>query len=500
MVWFADEVLGAPLDPWERWLVIHAGELLPDGTPRFRTVLILVARQNGKTHLLVVLTLYWMFVERHPMVLGISSKLAYAKEPWQKALNMARASEWTAAEVGGERRTNGEQEFWTNPSGPTAEDPNAPNLPDGCRYTIAAATEDAGRSLTVNRLVFDELRRQKSFTAYDAATPTQNAVWDAQCFCLSNQGPEDAVVLDHLRDSALLYLTDPDLGDYRLGLFEWSMPYTPGGRLPDPTDLDGLAQANPNVGRRNPWDPLIGQAKRAKAAGGKALMGFLTEVGCVRVRRTDPAVDPVGWEQGGVPAAFTPYERARTACVVDVSLDGMHAALLAAAVTEDGRVRVEVVAVWEGPGCLTRMRKELRAKVRRVRPRAFGWFPDGPAAAVAAELTAPPDRGQPPPAERRWPARCEIRPIGADVRAACMGFAEMASSGQVLHPLDPLLTGHVTGAERLWVGDAWRFTRRGAGHVNVAYAAAGAVHLARTLPPPPPPARLVLPSKRRSES
>src|SRR5690606_19899306 len=60
---FARDVLRMELDPWQRHLVIHAGELLPDGrTPRFRTVLSMVSRQNGKTTLLVVLTLYWLYV------------------------------------------------------------------------------------------------------------------------------------------------------------------------------------------------------------------------------------------------------------------------------------------------------------------------------------------------------------------------------------------------------------------------------------------------------
>src|SRR3954467_3044218 len=46
------EGIGWPLDPWERWAVVHLGELWHDGTPRFRFVLMLVARQNGKTTLL----------------------------------------------------------------------------------------------------------------------------------------------------------------------------------------------------------------------------------------------------------------------------------------------------------------------------------------------------------------------------------------------------------------------------------------------------------------
>src|SRR5262245_1903413 len=44
------KMIGEPLLPWQEWAVIHALELNPDGTYRFRTVLILVARQNGKSH------------------------------------------------------------------------------------------------------------------------------------------------------------------------------------------------------------------------------------------------------------------------------------------------------------------------------------------------------------------------------------------------------------------------------------------------------------------
>jgi hypothetical protein len=80
VAWFAEHVLGTPLDPWERWLAIHAGELLPNGLPRFRHVLVIVARQNGKTWLLTVLALYWLFVEQVGLILSTSSALEYARE------------------------------------------------------------------------------------------------------------------------------------------------------------------------------------------------------------------------------------------------------------------------------------------------------------------------------------------------------------------------------------------------------------------------------------
>jgi hypothetical protein len=63
---------------------------------------------------------------------------------------------------------------------------------------------------------------------------------------------------------------------------------------------------------------------------------------------------------------------------------------------------------------------------------------------------------------------------------------------EVVHPDDELINAHVTGAEKLPRGDQWVFSRRdgadgATSHVDGAYAVAGAVHVARVLPPPPAP-------------
>jgi hypothetical protein len=63
-----------------------------------------------------------------------------------------------------------------------------------------------------------------------------------------------------------------------------------------------------------------------------------------------------------------------------------------------------------------------------------------------------------------------------------MGFSEQVDAHRIAHSGDPLLDAHVSAAEKLSTGDGWRFSRKGEGHVDAAYAAAGAVHLARTLP------------------
>lgn len=466
---FARDVMLHPLDPWQRWLAIHGGELLPDGSPRFSVVLVLVSRQNGKTELLVVLTLFWLYLERVGTVLGTSTKLDYAKESWLKAVKLARKIPDLASEIparGGVRKANGEQELVVVPGGGDADDP------DAGRYKIAASNDEGGRSLSIDRLILDELRQHHSYDAWDASEPTTSAVTGSQIWALSNAGSDKSVVLNDKRADALAFIEKGE-GDDDLGLFEWSAE-----KDADPTDIEALAQANPNLGYRKDAKKLLANARRAVARGGEALTGFQTEHMCIRVQLLDPAIDPGAWKRcldpGGLEAA-----RSRVALCLDVAPDELHATMYAAAVLPDGRVRVDFVADWSGPGCTDRLRRELPGQLAKLKPQVLGWLPNGPAAALAADLADRKRRGWPP-------AGVTVEEIRGELAAVCMGFNEQATAGQLAHSGDPLLDAHVGGAERLKRGDTWVFSRKGEGHVDALYAAAGAAWLARTLPPPPP--------------
>jgi hypothetical protein len=463
---FATDVLEHPPDPWQEWLLVHGCELLPDGRPRFRKVLVLASRQNGKTEVPVILSLFWQFVDGVPMVLGTSTKVDYARESWQKATRLAERSPDLAILRGAKwkREANGEQESWTV---------------EGARYKIAASNAEGGRSLTVHRLILDELRQHHDYGAWDASVPAGNAVRDFQAWAMTNAGDDRSVVLNDLRESALHYI-DTGEGDHRLGLFEWSAEDDA-----DPLDLDALAQANPNLGRRIDPEALLADAARAVAKGGEALTGFRTENMCIRVRLLDPAVDPGGWRRCFDPGDLAAV-RSRVAVCLDVAPDQLHATLVAAAVLDDGRARVDVVKAWEGQGCTDKLRKDLPALLARVRPKVLGWLPSGPAASLAADLAERKGRtGWPPPG-------VAVEEIRGEVASVCMGLAESVIAGRVAHSDDPLLNTHVAAAERLKRGDAWVFSRKGEGHCDAAYAAAGAVHLARTLPAPVGKPRLVV--------
>jgi hypothetical protein len=224
--------------------------------------------------------------------------------------------------------------------------------------------------------------------------------------------------------------------------------------------------------------------------GGQALTAFKTESMCIHVKILDPAIDPGGWlrccKVGDLSGA-----RSRVALVVDAAPDGLHVTLYAAAVMPDDRVRVDPVAAWGGVGCVDRASRDLPGYLAAVRPQVLGWLPSGPAAAMAAELADRTKQGKQP--RRGWPPPgVTVAEIRGEVTAVCMGFAEQVAANRVVHSGDPLLDAQVAGAEKLARGDGWVFSRRGEGHVDAVYAAAGAVHLARTLPPPVGSQRLVL--------
>jgi len=484
-VQFAVDVLHHPPLPWQEWLLIHAGELLPDGRPRFRIVIVLVARQNGKTEVPVMLAPFWMFMDRYPLTVGTSTKLEYAKETWDKTKSLIARSKALDSMHGPGRNWYVRGAMDTSMWAYALDEGNQPIEGEfGPRYKIAAANEEGGRSLTINRGIADELRQHKDYAAWGAFEPACSPE-DAQIWVLSNAGSDSSVVLNDLRGQALALVTWIDeVGtehaaeliaagecphDPRIGIFEWSAP-----KDARPDDPDALCQANPRVGYGRNLEDLIAEARRAMLKGGDALTTFQTEKMCIKVKVDNPAIDPGSWLRCLDPGTLDAV-RGRLAACVDVSPDGQHISLSVAGVLPDGRVRVETAQAWDSRG---RARTELPALVRKIKPKVLGWFPAGPGAALAADITR---------TERRenWPpAGTTVEAIRGDTSAACMGFEQLVRDGQLAHSGDPLQDAQVGEAERLKRGDAWVFVRHGDGHVDTVYAMAGAAHLARTMPAP----------------
>lgn len=255
---FAKSVLRIELDPWQKWLLLHALERRPDGGLRFRTVVLLVARQNGKTMLSQVLTLWCMYVLGWKLVLGTAQDLPTAEEVWDGALGLITERDEEDLPV--------RPELLDEHAGTDMRNGNRTiRLQSGSRYKVRAASRRAGRGLSGDLILLDELREHQNWLAWSAITKTTMARPDAMVWALSNAGDAMSVVLDHLRRLGHRALGDPDglialsspvvaddgsvppemESDDSLGLFEWSAE--PGCAV---TDRQGWAQANPSRGIR----------------------------------------------------------------------------------------------------------------------------------------------------------------------------------------------------------------------------------------------------------
>lgn len=456
---FCRDVLRFEPDPWQQFFILHALEVDEAGRFRFRTILLLVARQNGKSKVVQAILLWALFTGRINLAVGTAQSLGIAKRQWEEACAWAKSTRELRALMPREpRMQNGAEGLFTKHRN---------------EYTIVASTPDAARGVPgCDFLILDELRTHHDFLAYGALTKTQMARPNALCFLMSNAGDDLSVVLNRTREVALAG-TDP-----RLGIFEYSAP---DGCALD--DLDGILQANPSVGHGRHTLEAIASSRTLDPPG-----VYRTEVLCQRVMSLDGAVDGPSWAAAADPARSILDLDAPLAACVDASPDGRHVSLVAACVVpgSGGAVRVETVAAWDSLDAAAPEIAQIVGKrvdegliTERARFAALAWFPAGPAAAIGYELRAAAK------ATEGLPGRyAEIVDLsGLAVTELCQSFAQLVTSGRLTHSDDPLLNTHITAAKRMMVGDAWRFQRRDGGHVDAAYAAAGAVHVARMLDP-----------------
>ncbi|NII42289.1 hypothetical protein E9228_002947 [Curtobacterium flaccumfaciens] len=320
---------------WQRWLLIHALELLPGPELifRFRTVLLLVSRQNGKTVILIYLLLWRLFQDGARTIVGTAQSLDIAEEAWDAVRQVAEAIPELSDDVKKIRTANGRQ---------------AIILDTNQRYKIAAANRRGGRGLSGDCVVLDELREHQSWDAWSSVSKTTLARQRAQVWGVSSAGNATSLVLRHLRKVALAALgidemrdaaeaaadiDDDLLDDSALGIFEWSA--APDA---DVRDRDAWAQANPSMGH------TITEAAIAAALATDPEHVFLTEVMCRFVNTAAAGPFPNrSWEAIRVERVERDAARTATYCV-DVSHDRTWSSIVVAFWDTVGRRRVELVA------------------------------------------------------------------------------------------------------------------------------------------------------------
>lgn len=374
---FAATILGIDLYPWQRWLLIHALELLPDGEYRFKRVIVLVARQQGKTTLAAVLAAWWLFVDsaRHPdrtpplkfKVVGIAQNLDIAREPWANVKLWCDPKPETDEEA--ELAIDSLQDATARVSDTNGKESIFAR--SRAHYEIRAGKNARGKPAA--RVLMDEMREQKDWAVWNAVSQTSKSFWNGMLFAFSNAGDTGAIVLRTQRDAALAdeaaWAEYVDAGlssaeefanthDMTLGHFEWSAP---DGCEKD--DVDGILQANPSIG--------YGSMTVASALSDIRAMtdaDYRTEVLCQWVTSlVDSFIDVKDWKQLQVEVDRVKIPAgARTVWGVDTAADRSKTWIAAAVFTKKGKpfvtVRTSRAGMMWVPDYLEQLAKESKQR------------------------------------------------------------------------------------------------------------------------------------------
>lgn len=446
---FAETVLEIELIPWQKWLLIHMLELLPDNSLRFRTVIVLVARQNGKSTLSQVVALWFMYVYGVALVIGTAQDLDVAEEIWQGAVDLAEETDELAERVERVVKVNGKK---------------ALELVDGERYKVKAANRRAGRGLSGDVILLDELREHQSWDAWGAITKTTMARAMALVLALSNAGDATSVVLRYLRKMTHATLGDPDginreddpaeaapdddelevdADDDSVAIFEWSAP--PGC---DIHDRDGWAQANPSLGY------TITERTIASAARTDPEWIFRTEVLCQWSDGTlEGPFPPDSWEKSADEGSKR-ADGADVALCVDVSWDRSTSHIGLASTRADGDLHVEVIATRTGTSWVVDwLTDEDRSEAVRSAPVAV-QAKGAPASSLVSALRDADVNVV------EWGGSELGAGTGAfyDLVRAAVGEGE--SDRRVRHRNQPILNVAAANASTKPLGDSWVWDRR----------------------------------------
>lgn len=327
---YARTVLKKTLYPWQEWALIHIleieGSLDSEWRFRFRTVLILISRQNGKTVLSEVIASFFLNVLQVDAVFGTSLSMDKAEEVWEAVINDQLSCPELSSEVQTVARRNGGKKL----------------VLTGLRtYKVGAPTRRAGRGDSNDLVMLDEVREHRDWETWSAAVASTNAKPNGMTIGFSNAGDPDSVVLRQVRSQAISAIeksTAIDLGGdvdtETLGLFEWSAE---DGAPTD--DLEQLAQANPAMGYGRLTERAL-LANRQTFPESK----FRAECMCQQVETILPAPFPDGsWEAGVDEESFISGE-SELYYGIDLSNDRRWCSIGVCGMRDDGNYHIEVIA------------------------------------------------------------------------------------------------------------------------------------------------------------
>jgi phage terminase large subunit-like protein len=425
--------LGEPLMPWQELVAIESMRLKDDERWAFSQIGVLVARQQGKSHLMR-LRILWGLLNGEKLQILSAHKLAVSLEHFNQLLDLIEQHDWLLSQMKKIRRTNGQEEIQFN---------------NGGRFKVVA-NNAAGRGYAGAETIYlDELREHKDYGAWSAITKTQLAAKNPALFAFSNAGDATSMVLNEMRDRGMA--TIQGVTDSLLWL-EWSAP--PNTNI----SIESAAWANPAMGRTVHVDNIKATFNEPEAV-------VRTEVMCQWVDTLQSPWSPNAWNQCADPDLIVEPGQ-QTYLAFDVTPRRNQASLVASQII-DGKIALGLVQTFDSDTALDDLTiANAVADWARAYDVTEIAYSKNTGQAVAARL-----------------ASAGIMTTAIDGRAFAMACDQMLSAMEhhrLIHKDEVTFNKHVSACARIpFAEGGWLIGRR-ASNANVtgAVAAAMAISLA----------------------
>jgi hypothetical protein len=461
--YFLEMILGWHLLPWQKWLYYRALEKQTDNTGfRFRILIVMVGRQQGKTKWGRGLGLWRLFMDERgrgskhwpaaKLAVVAAQNLEYAESTLKDCVDEMRDHPLLAPELLNHAVTNGKHRAI---------------LTYRRLWRAVTANSSGGRSLPVDFAWLDELRTHSTWDAYRAIEPTTTVRPCSQLLVTSNAGDNRSIVLRSLRETAMRAIVTRNTERTRTGFFEWSVPDDVDPRKPEYWHL-----AQPALGLLNEFcmDDLMGKFEAMEAGD---MPGFQTEYLCQWVDSLDPGIIPAqAWAD--TKDKDSERDKANPAYIcVDVNYHRTRAYIAMAALRADGKIHAEVLKTpVTGTEWVPAWLAERKANFAGLCVQKTG----APASSMIEDLRA---------------AGLDVVEWGAPVAQLASGAGEFYDgivNGTIRHRPSAILDRAAASTIARTSGDAWFFSRRNS-PVDAAplVAVAGAVWLLNNPPPTPGP-------------
>jgi len=307
------EIISMPLLPWQEFVLKDMLTVDKDGLWIRRTNLLVIARQNGKTHVARMLILAHL-LKWNTNVLIMSSNRSMALDTFRQVALILENNDHLKGFVKQIRYANGTESI---------------EMLSGARMDVVAATRDGSRGRTVNGLLFIDELREINEESFRAAMPVTRAHASSHTLLTSNAGDAFSSVLNNIRERAI------DYPPKSFGFYEYSAP-----QYCKIDDRNAWAMANPSLGY------TISEAAIEEAITTSPIENTRTETLCQWI---DSLSSP--WPHGSWEAVSNESleltEGLYTVFAFDKSPSSRNASLVAGQIQPDGKIGLHLIQTWE---------------------------------------------------------------------------------------------------------------------------------------------------------